>query len=147
MNSADTTQNDFERQFFDYVVDATVLANAVQQAVPLTILSDADFECWWLGATRTSALLKVLMQEDGTGRQFIAPSANPQAASAFNGINIDLWAGNTAASGLFPLAIPYKMPASRNYTLKFSDTSGNPNVVEVVFRGFKLWPITTQPST
>lgn len=135
------TDDQFERQFFSYVVDYTVPANSVQSPTQLQILSDADFEWWWTLASRTSNLLKVMMKEAATGRDFIGTTASSiSGPQTFNGINIDNWAGTAQATAAFPLAVPYIMPATRVYTLLFSDTSGNPNVVEVVFSGFKLWP-------
>jgi len=130
--------DNFERQFFSYVLDRVVPANAVQDPNQLQILSDADFEWWWILASRTSNLLKVLMTEQATGRAFIGASAG--SASAFNGINIDNWAGTASGSGAFPLAVPYLMPATRVYSLLLSDTSGGNNTVQLVFSGFKLWP-------
>lgn len=134
---ASTLDNDFERQFFSYVVDAAVAGNASATA-QFSILSDADFEAWWIKASRTSNLLKVLMEESATSRQFIGQSAT--ATGAFNGINIDLWAGTAQNGAAWPLAVPYIMPATRNYKLTFTDSSGSTNNVEVVFDGFKLWP-------
>ena len=88
MNSA--LDDQFERQYFSYVIDRTVPANAVQDPNALQILSDADFEWWWTLASRTSGLLKVLMKEQATGRDFIGTSPQAQAGGAiFNGINID----------------------------------------------------------
>lgn len=131
----------FERQFFSYVLDRVVPASAVQDPNQLQILSDADFEWWWILASRTSNLLKVLMKEQATGRDFIGTTASSTAGTVpFNGINIDLWAGTAAASGAWPLAVPYIMPATRVYSLLFTDTSAAPNTVELVFSGFKLWP-------
>lgn len=131
----------FERQFFSYVLDRTVPANAVQDPNQLQILSDADFEWWWIGASRTSSLLKVMMKEAATGRDFIGTTASSISGPAtFNGINIDNWGGTASATALFPLAVPYIMPATRVYTLLFTDTSGAPNALELVFSGFKLWP-------
>jgi hypothetical protein len=131
----------FERQFFDYVLDRTVPANAVQDPNQLQILSDADFEAWWISASRTSGLLKVLWKEQATGRDFIGSTASALAGAVpFNGINIDNWCGTSAATGAFPLAVPYIMPATRVYSFLFTDTSGAPNVVELCLRGFKLWP-------
>lgn len=131
----------FERQFFSYVLDRTVPANATQDPNQLQILSDADFEWWWILASRTSGLLKVMMKEQATGRDFIGTTASATSGPAtFNGINIDNWAGTALATAAFPLAVPYIMPATRVYTLLFSDTSGAPNAVELVFSGFKLWP-------
>jgi len=131
----------FERQFFSYVLDRTVPANQVQDPNQLQILSDADFEWWWVLASRTSGLLKVMMKEQATGRDFIGTTASATSGPAtFNGINIDNWAGTALATAAFPLAVPYIMPATRVYTLLFTDTSGAPNVLEIVFSGFKLWP-------
>lgn len=130
--------DNFERQFFSYVLDRVVPASATQDPNQLQILSDADFEWWFLLASRTSALLKVLMKEQATGRDFIGTTA--ASAGAFNGINIDNWAGTAAGGGAFPLAVPYIMPATRVYSLLFTDTSAAPNTVELVFSGFKLWP-------
>jgi hypothetical protein len=131
----------FERQFFSYVIDAAVVGNAVQQPTQFQILSDADFEWWWIIASRTSNLLKVLLKEQATGRDFIGTTASATSGPAtFNGINIDNWCGTAQATAAFPLAVPYIMPATRVYTLLFTDTSGATNNVEVVFSGFKLWP-------
>jgi hypothetical protein len=139
MNSA--LDDQFERQFFSYVIDRTVPANAVQDPNALQILSDADFEWWWVLASRTSNLLKVLLKEQATGRDFIGTSPQAQAAGAvFNGINIDNWCGTAQGNASFPLAVPYVMPVTRVYSLFFTDNSGAPNLVEIVFSGFKLWP-------
>ena len=138
----DPTQLDdnFERQFFEYVIDVAVVGNAVQQQASLAILSDADFEWWWLKASRTSALLKVLMRESASSRAFIATTASvTSGAPAFNGINIDNWAGTASAGAAWPLAVPWVMPASRSYEFLFTDTSGQTNNVELVLSGFKLW--------
>jgi len=131
----------FERQYFSYVLDRVVPANAVQDPNQLQILSDADFEWWWILASRTSNLLKVLMKEQATGRDFIGTTASATSGPAtFNGINIDNWAATALVSGAFPLAVPYIMPATRVFSLLFTDTSGANNTVEIVFSGFKLWP-------
>ena len=134
-------EDQFERQYFSYVLDRVVPANAVQDPNQLQILSDADFEWWWTLLSRTSNLLKVLMREQATGRDFIGTTASAVAGTAtFNGMQVDLWAGTALATAAFPLAVPYIMPATRVYSLLFSDTSGAPNTVELVFSGFKLWP-------
>lgn len=138
----DPSQDDqFERQFFSYVLDRVVPANAVQDPNQLQILSDADFEWWWVLLSRTSALLKLLMTEQATGRSFIGTTASSTAgAVTFNGINVDNWAGTAASTAAFPLAVPYIMPATRVYSFLFTDTSGANNTVELVLSGFKLWP-------
>jgi hypothetical protein len=141
MPTTDPTQDDqFERQPFDYVLNRIVPANAVLDPNQLQILQDADFEWWFLSAERTSNMLKVLMTEIATGRDFMGTSVFAGGGSPFMGINVDNWTGNTATGGMFPLAVPYVMPASRVYSLKFTDTSGAANTVELAFRGFKLWP-------
>ena len=129
----------FERQFFTYVLDRVVPLNAVQDANPLQILSDADFEWWWVSLQRTDNRLKVMMKEQATGRDFIQTSAS-QAQGAFNGVFVDNWAGQPQASGAFPLAVPYIMPATRVYTFLFTDSSGANNTVQIALSGFKLWP-------
>ena len=129
----------FERQFFTYVLDRAVPGNATQDPNQLQILSDADFEWWWVLASRTSNLLKVMMKEQATGRDFIQNTAN-QAQGTFNGINIDNWCGTAQANAAFPLAVPYIMPATRVYQFLFTDTSGGTNTVQLCFSGFKLWP-------
>lgn len=137
----DSMQDDqFDRQWFNYVLDRVVPANAVQDPNQLQILTDADFEWWWLLGSRTSGLLKVLISEAATGRAFVGTTASAvSGAGAFNGINFDLLCGTAAATAAFPLAVPFVMPATRTYSVLFSDTSGGANTVEMVFSGFKLW--------
>jgi hypothetical protein len=143
MNSA--LDDQFERQYFTYVLDRAVPANAVQDPNALQILSDADFEWWWLGGSRTAVgaapFVKVL-KEQATGRDFVGTSPQAQAGGAvFNGINIDNWFGTAAGNALLPLAVPYIMPATRVYSFYFTDSSGgNINTVQVILSGFKLWP-------
>jgi hypothetical protein len=144
MNSA--LDDQFERQYFTYVLDRAVPANAVQDPNALQILSDADFEWWWVGGSRTSVgvapFVKVLMKEQATGRDFIGTSPQAQAGGAvFNGINIDNFFGTAAGNALMPLAVPYIMPATRVYSFFFTDSSGgNINTVQLILSGFKLWP-------
>lgn len=141
MATTDPTQDDqFERQPFAYVLDRVVPANAINDPNQLQILQDADFEWWWMTASRTSNLLKVIMNEVATGRDFMGTSVFSGAGTPFTGINIDLWAGTVNTSGMFPLAVPYVMPASRVYSLKFTELSGAPNTVQLAWHGFKLWP-------
>lgn len=133
--------DNFERQFFMYVLDRVVPASAVQDPNQLQILSDADFEWWWLLGSRTSGLLKVMIKEQATGRDFIGTTASTVAGTAvFNGINFDLLCGSAANAAAFPLAVPYIMPAARVYSVLFTDLSAALNTVELVFSGFKLWP-------
>src|SRR5271157_4137038 len=119
------------------VVDAAVTGNAILFPSLLTIPQDADFEWWWLAISRTSALLKLILTESGTQRQMIFPGSQ-LTTGQFLGVNVDNLAGTVAANGSFPIAVPYVMPASRQYTHQFSDTSGVLNTVEVVYHGFAL---------
>lgn len=137
----DGMDDQFERQFFEYVLDIAVVGNAIQSPLQFQVLSDADFELWWLLASRTSNLLKILWNETATGRAFIGSTAASVAGAAtFNGINIDNFAGTAQATAAFPLAVPYILPANRSYTFLLTDTSGVTNNVELVLSGFKLWP-------
>jgi hypothetical protein len=82
-----------------------------------------------------------MMKEAATGRDFIGTTASATSGAAtFNGIFIDNWCGTAAATAAFPLAVPYIMPATRVYSLLFTDSSAAPNTVQMVFSGFKLWP-------
>ncbi len=132
--------DNFDRQWFNYVLDAVVVASAVQQPAQLQILADADFEWWFLAGSRTSGSLKVLLTEQATGRQFIGTTASSvSGAGAFNGINFDLLCGTASGAAAFPIAIPFVMPATRTYSWYFTDTSASTNTVELVLSGFKLW--------
>ena len=147
MDPTQQVDDQFERQWFNYVLDTVVVGNAVQQPAQMQILTDADFEWWWLIGSRTSNLLKVLIKEAATGRDFIGTTASTvSGGGAFNGINFDLLCGTAAAVAAFPLAVPFVMPATRTYTILFSDTSGVNNTVELVFSGFKLWQKPSTPS-
>jgi len=140
MNSA--LDDQFERQFFTYVLDRTVPANAVQDSNALQILSDADFEWWWvIGSATSASQLKVLLKEQATGRDFVGTSPQAQAGgTVFNGIFLSNWCGTAGNGAAFPLAVPYIMPATRVYSFLFTDSSAAPNVAEIVLSGFKLWP-------
>jgi len=137
--------DNFERQWFSYVIDPVVAANAVQSPTNLQILTDADFEWWWLaGSATVAASLKALIKEAATGRDFIGTTATAVAgAGSFNGINFNLLCGLASAAAMFPLAVPFVMPASRSYTILLTDSSGAQQNVEMVFSGFKLWQKTT----
>lgn len=132
----------FERQFFSYVLDRAVPANATQDPNALQILSDADFEWWWIIASATvNTALKVMMKEQATGRDFIGTSPQAQAGgTVFNGVFLSNWCGTASGNAAFPLAVPYILPATRVYTFLFTDTSGSTNTVQLNLSGFKLWP-------
>src|ERR1051326_401669 len=125
-----------------HVLDAVVPNNG-QQGPSMTIQADADFEWWWLSIFRTSALLKALIAEAGSGnRQFIY-SGNPQA-NAFQGIFVDNLAGLVANNGALPIAVPYVMPAGRIYTHQiFDQGSGAQKPVQLAYHGFALLKVAT----
>jgi hypothetical protein len=115
-----------ERQYFNYVLNRIVPANAPADANPLSILADADFEWWWTIIQRSNGLLSLLISEAGSGRAFMNLP-----------VNVDNLAGQVTAEGEFPLVVPYIMPRTRTYTFQFTDTSGAPNTVQVVLSGYK----------
>jgi hypothetical protein len=108
------------------------------QPAQLQIPQDADFEWWWLSIFRTSALLKVLITEAATQRAMIYSGSQLSQPGQFLGVLVDNLAGLVANNGAFAIGVPYVMPASRSYTHQFTDTSGAPNTVEVVYHGFAL---------
>jgi hypothetical protein len=120
------------------VVDAVVALNTSLVPAVLTIPQDADFEWWWLAITRTDSRLKMLLEEGATGKRMIYNGSQQAAGTQFLGVNVDNIAGTVAGNGAFPIAVPYVMPASRQYTHQFSDSSGAQNTVEVVYHGFAL---------
>lgn len=131
----------FERQFFDYCIDAILPASVVQFPTQWQVLSDADFEWWWNLVFRTDGRLKMLLKEQATGRDFIGTTASASSQPAsFNGIYIDLWGGQANQTAAFPLAVPYICPATRVYTVLLTELSGLTNTVQIVWSGFKLWP-------
>jgi len=84
------------------------------------------------------------MKEAATGRDFIGTTASTvSGAGAFNGINFNLFCGLANAAAAFPLAVPFVMPATRTYTLLYTDSSGAQQTIELVFSGFKLWQKST----
>lgn len=122
------------------VIDAVVNPNslAAPQVLGVTenIPSDADFEWWWILASRTSGLLKVQIQELAAGsRAFVYDQSGNAAAQ---GIFIDLFAGLVTNNGAMPMSIPYVMPANRKYNWLFTDLSGAANTVEVALNGYAL---------
>lgn len=140
MDSSQIDDN-WERQFFSYTVDSVVAANAVQAPTQFQILTDADFEWWFtLGSATAPASLKLLINEAATGRAFVGTTASViSGGGAFNGINFNLFCGLATAAAAFPLAVPFVMPATRTYTLLYTDSSGAQQTIELVFSGFKLW--------
>jgi hypothetical protein len=125
------------------VVDVVVGASANLVPGVLTIPQDADFEWWWLAITRTNAALKMLLEEGATGKRMIYNGSQQAAGTQFLGVNVDNLAGTVAGNGAFPIGVPYVMPASRQYTHQFSDSSAAQNTVEVVYHGFALLQVSS----
>jgi hypothetical protein len=111
---------------FDYVVNGIVALNS-SLSVSLQIQQDADFEVVFLAGTRTSPLLTVAMSDGATGRSF---SNAP--------VNVDNFFGTAQLP--FPLVEPYVFARSTSVNFAFLDSSGAQNTVQVVLRGYKLFP-------
>ena len=122
----------------DAVVNPTALAAPVQNGALLTIPQDSDFEWWWIALFRTSAQMKINIQEAATTRYFFYNQSGQSGAAGFQGIFVDLWAGLVSNNGAFPQAIPYVMPAARQYPHTFTDLSGAANTVELAYHGYAL---------
>lgn len=112
---------------FDYVVNAVVPANSNGFNVSLQIQQDADFEIVFLTGSHTSPLADVAMQDGATGRNF---SNAP--------VNVDNFFGTAQLP--FPLVEPYIIARSSSVNFTFRDTSGAQNTIQLVLRGYKLFP-------
>jgi hypothetical protein len=123
------------------VIDASMASGASAQSI-MTIPQDADFEWDWMGAFRTSNLLKVTIAEQGAASTpFIVGVSNQ---SPFQGIFIDLLCGLASNNALYPMIVPYILPAARSYQHVFYDqTSGAQNNVELVYYGSALKQVAT----
>lgn len=118
---------------FDYVINAVVPANAGQAggpaAVPvsLQIQQDADFEWIFIVGTSTSPLGDVAVQDGATGRNLTSAPVN--YANFFGTAQLP-----------FPLVEPYIIARSTAVNFNFRDASGAQNTVQLVLRGYKLFP-------
>lgn len=118
---------------FDYVVNAIVPANAGQAggpaalAVTLQIQQDADFEWIFICGTSTSAAGDVAVQDGATGRNLTSAPVN--YANFFGTAQLP-----------FPLVEPYIVARSTSVNFVFRDASGAQNTVQLVLRGYKLFP-------
>lgn len=112
---------------FDYVVNAVVPLNSTGFPVSLQIQQDADFEIVFIVGSRTSPLADVQMSDGATGRSF---SNAP--------VNVDNFFGTAQLP--FPLVEPYIIARSTSVNFSFRDTSGAQNTIQVVLRGYKLFP-------
>lgn len=118
---------------FDYVVNAVVPANAGQAGGPsalnvsLQIQQDADFEIVFIVGTSTSPAGDVAVQDGATGRSLTSQPVN--YANYFGTAQLP-----------FPLVEPYIIARSTSVNFTFRDASGAQNTVQLVLRGYKLFP-------
>jgi len=118
---------------FDYVINAVVPANAGQAGGPaalnvsLQIQQDADFELVFIVGTSTSPLGDVSVQDGATGRSLMSAPVN--YANFFGTAQLP-----------FPLVEPYIVARSTAVNFVFRDASAAQNTVQLVLRGYKLFP-------
>ncbi len=130
------------------ILDVTVLNAAVHQPANLQIPNDCDFEWWWISVFRTFNTLKILMHETGVGNRAFIYSGSPNSPTAFDGIRVDNWAGLVVNNAAFPIAVPYLMPANRQYQFQFTDSTGasGDNLIQIALHGYGLLAV-SPPST
>jgi len=114
---------------FDYVINAIVPANSTGFAVSLQVQQDADFEWVFTVGTRTSPLADVDIKDGATGRSL---NSAP--------VNVDNFFGTAQLP--FPLVEPYIIARSTAINFSFRDTSAAQNTIQLVLRGYKLFPQT-----
>ena len=112
---------------FDYAFPNAVLtANQLGLNDPMQFDQDADFEhIWWVASS--TGTYSVLIRDTSTGRVF---SNNP--------VNGENFAGSAAFP--FPLVEPYVWARAGSVIATFNDRSGAGNTVQLVMRGYKLFP-------
>ncbi len=114
------------RVFFDYVFPSVTLAANGNGPSVLQIQYDADFEWIWVVGSSTGAFT-VQLQDTSTGRNL---SNSPVNSANFMG----------TAQLPFPLVEPYLLARSTSVQANFADLSGAPNTIQLVLRGYKLFP-------
>jgi hypothetical protein len=118
---------------FDYVVNAVIAANAGQPGGPaanlqvLQIQQDADFELVFIVGTSTSPLGDISVTDGATGRSLMNVPVN--FANYFGSAQLP-----------FPLVEPYIIARSTSLNFVFRDSSAAQNTLQLVFRGYKLFP-------
>lgn len=113
---------------FDYVWPSMVLT-ALQANLPFTLQidQDSDFEWIWTVGDRTGAY-KIQLRDGSTGRTL----SNTQ-------VNDDNFAGTAQLP--FPLVEPYLIARSTSMQATVTDLSNAGNTIQLVFRGYKLFPV------
>lgn len=114
------------RVVYDYVFPSVTLAALASGSSVLQIQFDADFEWVWIVCSRTGAFT-IQLQDGSTGRYF--------SNSPVNDVN---FAGTGQLP--FPLVEPYLLARSTSISAAMVDTSNASNTVQLVFRGYKLFP-------
>lgn len=118
---------------FDYVVNAVIAANSGQPGGPsanlqvLQIQQDADFELVFIVGTSTSPLGDIAVSDGATGRNLM-----------FAPVNFPNYFGSAQLP--FPLVEPYIIARSTALNFSFRESSGATNTLQLVFRGYKLFP-------
>lgn len=112
---------------FDYVFPNAVLT-ALQQGLPVVLVFDydADFEHIFTVADSTG-IWSVQVKDNSTNRTL--------SNAPVNGEN---YAGTAALP--WPLVEPYVWARSASATATFNDRSNAGNTVQLVYRGYKLFP-------
>lgn len=112
---------------YDLVLPNAVLT-ALQAGVPVTqqIDQDSDFE-WVFTVANSTGLYSISLLDPSTGRQL--------STSNVNGEN---FAGTAQLP--FPLVEPYVWARSSIVKALFNDRSNSGNTVQLVLRGYKLYP-------
>jgi hypothetical protein len=125
-----TQQQQVLRVPFDYAFGGgAVVLTALQAGVASTVQIDqsADFEWIWTVASSTG-LYSVQFTDASTGRTL--------SNAAINGEN---FAGTAQLP--WPLVEPYLIARSGTMQGSFTDRSGAGNTIQMVLRGYKLFPV------
>ncbi|MCI0402699.1 MAG: zinc finger-like domain-containing protein [Acidobacteria bacterium] len=110
---------------FDYVLDRVLAANENFPGV-ITFDRDAPFEWVWLVATQTGTFT-TRFTDQATGRQFENLPVNN--ANRFGTAQLP-----------FPLVEPYIFAPGTAFGITLVDTTAAPNTVQLVLKGYKLYP-------
>lgn len=112
---------------FDYVLPNAVLtANQVGVVVTQVVDQDADFEWIWIASSQTG-IYSVTLRDPSTGRDMSTAPVNGENYSG-------------TAQLPFPLVEPYVWARTSVIKATFNDRSGAGNTVQLVLRGYKLYP-------
>jgi hypothetical protein len=112
---------------FDYVWPSIVLTALGKLQPTLQIDQDSDFEWIWVVSDQTGAW-NVILKDASTGRTL---SNSP--------VNNDNFSGTAQLP--FPLVEPYLIARSAVVSATVTDLSNAGNTVQLVFRGYKLFPV------